>query len=158
MKWNNKFRTNDKTFILNQHYMSNEEKSSSAESREMAQTGPAAERAGFPGATGTSGGPAAGSAAGGSPEGHAKALIKYGGFAVVETTIEGAQNLNPEKKARKKIFLSEDAKKEERTALKRRLELLVQLLDSSDSAGAALEKAQEKIDTAQNLLNKNFKT
>ena len=28
-------------------------------------------------------------------------LSKYGGFSILETTIDGVQNLNPEKKARK---------------------------------------------------------
>ena len=41
-------------------------------------------------------------------------LVKFGGFDLIETTVEGSQNLNPEKKARKKIFLSEADKKKER--------------------------------------------
>ena len=85
------------------------------------------------------------------------ALVKYGGFGIVETTIEGAQNLNPEKKARKKIFLSEDAKKEERSALKKRLEHIIELLTSSDSVAELVENAQTKADNAQTLLNKNLK-
>ena len=36
-----------------------------------------------------------------------QALLKVGGFDLIETTIDGTSNLNPEKKARKKIFLSE---------------------------------------------------
>ncbi|MFI5193181.1 MAG: DUF5458 family protein [Chitinophagales bacterium] len=87
----------------------------------------------------------------------ATTLVKYGGFGIVETTIEGAQNLNPEKKARKKIFLSEDAKKEERTALKKRLEHIIELLTSSDSVAELAENAQTKADNAQTLLNKNLK-
>lgn len=85
------------------------------------------------------------------------ALVKYGGFGIIETTIDGAQNLNPEKKARKKIFLSEDSKKEERAALKKRFELISELLSSSDSVAALIENAQAKSDTAQALLNKNMK-
>jgi len=85
------------------------------------------------------------------------ALIKYGGFGIVETTIEGAQNLNPDKKARKKIFLTEDSKKEERAALKQRLENITDLLSSSDSVAGLVENAQSKADNAQTLLNKNLK-
>jgi len=85
------------------------------------------------------------------------ALIKYGGFGIVETTIEGAQNLNPDKKARKKIFLTEDSKKEERAALKQRLENITELLSSSDSVAGLVENAQSKADNAQTLLNKNLK-
>jgi hypothetical protein len=82
-------------------------------------------------------------------------LVKYGGFSIVETTIDGAQNLNPEKKARKKIFLSEDAKKEERDKLKKRLQLIQELLTSSESVASLVENAQNKADAAQTLLNKN---
>ena len=84
-------------------------------------------------------------------------LIKYGGFAVVETTIEGAQNLNPDKKARKKIFLSEDSKKEERASLKKRLGHIIELLSSSDSVAELVENAQAKADNAQTMLSKNLK-
>ena len=85
------------------------------------------------------------------------ALVKYGGFGIVETTIDGAQNLNPEKKARKKIFLTEDSKKEERAALKQRLENIIDLLSSSESVAGLVENAQSKADNAQTLLNKNLK-
>ncbi|MCX6188254.1 MAG: type VI secretion system contractile sheath protein TssC, partial [Bacteroidetes bacterium] len=34
-------------------------------------------------------------------------LVKYGGFDFLESTIDGVANMNPERKARKKIFLSE---------------------------------------------------
>src|SRR5450432_4777398 len=85
------------------------------------------------------------------------ALVKYGGFGIVETTIDGAQNLNPEKKARKKIFLTEDSKKEERAALKQRLSNIIDLLTSSDTVAGLVENAQSKADNAQTMLNKNLK-
>jgi len=84
-------------------------------------------------------------------------LVKYGGFGIVETTIDGAQNLNPEKKARKKIFLTEDSKKEERAALKQRLANIIDLLTSSDTVAGLVENAQSKADNAQTMLNKNLK-
>jgi hypothetical protein len=92
-----------------------------------------------------------------SLEQSAAALVKYGSFGIVETTIDGAQNLNPEKKARKKIFLTEEAKKEEREALKKRLELILDLLASSDSVASLVENAQSRSDNASTLLNKNLK-
>jgi hypothetical protein len=85
------------------------------------------------------------------------ALVKYGGFGIVETTIDGTQNLNPEKKARKKIFLTEDTKKEERLSLKKRLENIIDLLSSGDSVAELVENAQARADNAQTLLNKNLK-
>ncbi len=93
-----------------------------------------------------------------SVEQSSAALIKFGGFAIVETSIEGAQNLNPEKRARKKIFLTEETKKEERAALKKRLQHVTELLNSSDSVAALIENAQTQADNAQTLLNKNLKT
>jgi hypothetical protein len=92
-----------------------------------------------------------------SVEQSATGLIKYGGFGILETTIDGAQNLNPEKKARKKIFLTEDSKKEERQALKKRLQLIQELLGSSDSVASLIEESQKKADAIQALLNKNLK-
>ena len=38
-------------------------------------------------------------------------LVKFGGFDFLESTIDGVANMNPERKARKKIFLSESDKK-----------------------------------------------
>lgn len=37
-------------------------------------------------------------------------LARYGGFDLLETSIENVQNLNPDRKARRKIFLSEKIK------------------------------------------------
>jgi hypothetical protein len=92
-----------------------------------------------------------------SVEQSSSGLVKYGGFGIVETTIDGAQNLNPEKKARKKIFLTEDSKKEERIALKKRLLLIQELLNSSESVSSLIEDAQKKADGIESLLNKNLK-
>jgi hypothetical protein len=87
----------------------------------------------------------------------AAGLVKFGGFGIVETTVDGAQNLNPEKKARKKIFLSEEGKKAERKDLQTRLELIRDLLAAADSVPELVEKAQAKVDEAQVLLSKNLK-
>ena len=50
-------------------------------------------------------------------------LAKFGGFDLVEATIDGSQNLNPERKARKQIFLTESSKKLERKTVKKTLEI-----------------------------------
>jgi hypothetical protein len=91
-----------------------------------------------------------------SVEQGAASLVKYGGFAIVETTVDGTQNLNPEKKARKKIFLTENDKKAERNKLKKRLSLIMDLLSSSENVAGLIESAQQKADSAQTLLNKNI--
>ena len=51
--------------------------------------------------------------------GHASAdkllekLARYGGFDLLETSIENVQNVNPDRKARRKIFLTEKSKEKE---------------------------------------------
>lgn len=46
-------------------------------------------------------------------------LAKFGGFDLIESTIEGTQNLNPERKARRNIFLTEQQKKAREIHLKK---------------------------------------
>ena len=44
-------------------------------------------------------------------------LARYGGFDLLETSIENVQNINPDRKARRKIFLTEKGKEKERANL-----------------------------------------
>ena len=44
-------------------------------------------------------------------------LAKYGGFDLLESAIDDVQNLNPDRKARRKMFLTENNKKQERESL-----------------------------------------
>ncbi|UOQ55544.1 DUF5458 family protein [Hymenobacter cellulosivorans] len=90
-------------------------------------------------------------------EQNAQALAKFGGFDLLETTIDGASNLNPEKKARKKIFLTEDSKKADRQQLKKRLALWHSVLSESDSVADAVQKSEEKVESAKNQLTDNLK-
>ncbi|WAC10759.1 DUF5458 family protein [Dyadobacter pollutisoli] len=83
-------------------------------------------------------------------------LAKYGSYDLVETIIEGAANINPEKKARKKIFLTEADKKKERQQLKKRLELWSELLSSADSVPEMIEIGQKQADTAFASLKENL--
>ena len=83
-------------------------------------------------------------------------LAKYGGFGILETTLDGVQNLNPEKKARKKIFLTEQAKAAERAELSKRLHLMMDLLGSADTVAELAETAQSKAEGAQTLLSDNL--
>jgi hypothetical protein len=87
-----------------------------------------------------------------------QALLKVGGFDLLETTIDGASNLNPEKKARKKIFLSEDSKKADRKQLKKRLALWHKLLSESDSTADAIEKGRQRVEATEQQLTENLRT
>jgi len=87
-----------------------------------------------------------------------QALLKVGGFDLLETTIDGASNLNPEKKARKKIFLSEDGKKADRQQLKKRLALWHKLLSETDSVADAVEQGQQRVEATEQQLSDNLRT
>jgi hypothetical protein len=87
---------------------------------------------------------------------HVSKLAKFGGYGLIETTVEGSTNLNPEKKARKRIFLTESAKGQERLELKQRLELYRDLVASSDSVADMLEHCQTRADSARELLKANL--
>ncbi|HNP47546.1 MAG TPA: DUF5458 family protein [Bacteroidia bacterium] len=86
----------------------------------------------------------------------ANKLAKFGGFDILEAVIDGVQNLNPERKARKKIFLTESDKKQERESIKKSLQLWADLLSESDSISSAVDQAQQKSDAAAALLKKNL--
>lgn len=76
---------------------------------------------------------------------------------MLETTIDGASNLNPEKKARKKIFLSEESKKADRQQLKKRLALWHSLLSETNSVADAVEQGQQRVEATQQQLTANLK-
>ena len=82
-------------------------------------------------------------------------LAKFGGFSFLEASIDGLQNLNPERKARKKIFLTDDSKKNERKDLKKKLALWLDLLTNSNDVTDMLDKSKDREATTSNLLNKN---
>jgi len=84
-------------------------------------------------------------------------LIEYGGFELIEASVDGSKVMSPESKARKNIFLTESTKKADREQLKRQLEIWRDLLKESDDIPAMIEQAQEKSDNAAQLLNANLK-
>lgn len=95
---------------------------------------------------------------GGGLEQHLNTLAKIGGFKFLETTVAGVKNMNPQRKALKNIFLSEDSKKVEKADLGRRLALWVDLLENSNDVGEMVEKCQTKIQEAHEGLAKNVKS
>ncbi len=84
-----------------------------------------------------------------------KNLMKVGGYGLIEATVDGAQNLNPERKARKKIFLTESAQKKERENLKKTLELWLEAIASGNTVPEMIENCQQKAESASNTLKKN---
>ncbi|WP_207513589.1 DUF5458 family protein [Longitalea luteola] len=90
-------------------------------------------------------------------ENSVQGLAKFGGFDLLESAIDAVQNINPERKARKKIFLEENSKKEERTALKKTLKLWLDVLQSADDPADMIQTCNERSEQASQVLKKNLK-
>ena len=84
-------------------------------------------------------------------------LAKYGSFDFLESAIDGVQSLNPERKARKNIFLTDSNKKKERADLKKKLQLWLDLLQSSSDISQMAETCQQRTEEAAGTLKKNLK-
>lgn len=83
-------------------------------------------------------------------------LVKYGGFDLLETSIEGVQNINPDRKARRKIFLTEKSKEKERETLRKTLQLWVEVINKSDSLTDMVADCEDQRKHAEELLTKNL--
>jgi len=86
------------------------------------------------------------------------ALAKFGGFDLLELAVDGVQNMNPERKARKRIFLTENTKKGEREALKRALTIWTDILSSNGSVAEMVDECEKKSEIAEKTLKSNLKT
>ena len=85
-------------------------------------------------------------------------LREYGGFTFLENIIDGFSNLNPARKARRNIFLSDEQWANERKALVNRLSVWIDLLQSNETAEKMRDKAKDKALQVEELLNKNLHT
>lgn len=85
-----------------------------------------------------------------------ESFIQFGGFDLLEGSIDGVQNLNPERKARKNIFLTESSKKAERQNLKKVLQLWADSLKSSDNLIDLVEECSKKSEQTEQTLKKNL--
>lgn len=83
------------------------------------------------------------------------ALSKFGGFNFLESTVDGIQNLNPERKARKKIFLTDEQKQSERDALSNKIDMWLDLLTSSSDVTEMLSTSKAKAEAASEHLSKS---
>lgn len=92
-----------------------------------------------------------------SQEDSLKILAKFGGFDFIENSIDGLKSLNPERKALKKIFLTDANKKKERQELKQKLLLWRELLSESSSIGDLAEKASTNESKVDACLKENLK-
>lgn len=83
-------------------------------------------------------------------------LAKFGGFDLIESTIEGTQNLNPDRKARRNIFLTETQKKGERETLQKALALWAKVLESGNEISDMVHLCEEKAASSQKVLAHNL--
>jgi len=83
-------------------------------------------------------------------------LVRYGGFDLLESSIENVQNVNPDRNARRKIFLTESSKQKERDTLKKTLELWASVLKQSDSLVEMVSHCEDQQKSAEELLSKNL--
>ncbi len=91
-----------------------------------------------------------------SAESALEKLKEYGGFAFLENIIDGFSNLNPTRKARRNIFLTDEQWESERKVLSNRLNVWLELLSSGESAEQMRDKAKEKALRVEELLAKNL--
>lgn len=70
-------------------------------------------------------------------------LKEFGGFSFLENIIDGYSNLNPNRKARRNIFLTDSQWDAERKALVRRLTVWLNLLRQNATAEQMRDKAKE---------------
>ena len=71
-------------------------------------------------------------------------LAKVGGYDFMEAIVDGADNLNPQRKAKKNIFLTDANKKAQRAELKKKMNMWLDLLAGSDNVSAMIEKSSER--------------
>ncbi|WP_223607184.1 DUF5458 family protein [Chryseobacterium sp. OSA05B] len=94
----------------------------------------------------------------GQPKGNPLAeLNKIGGFGFVESVVDGIANMNPTRKARKEIFLTDSNKTDERKELLQKLNLWVSLLEGNESADKMADTCKSKAQSADQNLKTNLK-
>lgn len=82
-------------------------------------------------------------------------LARFGGFGFLESAVSGIAAMNPERKARREAFLSDDDSAQAREELHTGISLWLDLLNSSQSVSEMLDKSIEKTGTISTLLKEN---
>lgn len=84
------------------------------------------------------------------------ALAEYGGYSFIENIIDGFSNLNPNRKARRNIFLNDEHWGSERKNLTNRLKVWLEILKNEKDITAMRDLAKDKSDKAEEVLNANL--
>ncbi len=83
-------------------------------------------------------------------------LSRFGGFELLESAIEGVQNLNPERKSRRQIFLTESSKEMDRSRLKQLLLIWEQLLSGHAEVKEMMQDCSNAVMKSEALLKENL--
>lgn len=83
-------------------------------------------------------------------------LKAFGGFTFLESIIDGMSNLNPSRKARRNIFLTDEQWAGERKLLANRLKVWIDLLKSGEDAVGMRDKAKEQALQVEETMNANL--
>ncbi len=84
--------------------------------------------------------------------------MKLGGFKLLETAIEGVDNLNPERRAKKRIFLEEADRAIDRQQLKARLELWKDVLSMDAPITDMVEEVNTRYEKVDEVFKQNLAT
>ncbi len=85
-------------------------------------------------------------------------LENYGAYDMLEGAVEGLENLNPEKRASRNIFLTENEFKENRETLEKSLATWIGLLDRFEKPTDMVEECKQQNAKLSSCLNKNLKS
>lgn len=84
-------------------------------------------------------------------------LAKAGGFTFLESCIDGIANLNPDRKARKEIFLNDTDKKQDRQDLLQTLKLWIDVLESGSDTSEMAAQCKDQAEAAEKTMRENLK-
>ena len=79
-------------------------------------------------------------------------------FDFLSNLIEGLENMNPDKKARKKIFMSEKSRKKDRKDFSKKLKLWVDVLSSEADLYGMVENCEKAYQESKQLYDDNLGT
>jgi hypothetical protein len=85
-----------------------------------------------------------------------QAKVGVDGFDFLSNLVEGMDNMNPEKKAKKKIFLTESARKKDRASLKKRLDLWIEILSAKGDLYEMAENCEKSYESSKKLYDSNL--
>jgi hypothetical protein len=77
-------------------------------------------------------------------------------FDFLSNLIEGLENMNPEKKARKKIFMSEKSRKKDRKDFSKKLKLWVDVLSNDSDLYGMVENCEKSFQESKQLYEENL--